>query len=305
MITERIDEATGIPQEYRKTIVPPPKSIKVSLDDRCQFKCSFCSSSEADKSGQMPWDMYTKLVDEMVKEGIGEIGLFYIGEPMLAKHLVDAVLYAKRAGIPYVFLTTNGAAAKPEKVEQLMAAGLDSLKFSFNYSDGNQLRQVAGVAPSNFEKIKHNIREARRIKDTGHYNCGIYASSIMFDGEQGERMKAAVNEIKDCLDEHYWLPLFSFGGQTDFKVPVRGNPGRLDQMRDPLPCWSVFREGHITASGDISLCCFDSHHRWVVGNLATSTFMEAWNCQEAQDLRAAHLKKDVTGTACENCAVGS
>lgn len=33
--------------------------------------------------------------------------------------------------------------------------------------------------------------------------------------------------------------------------------------------------------------------------------MEAWNCQEAQDLRAAHLRKDVTGTACEHCAVGA
>lgn len=26
---------------------------------------------------------------------------------------------------------------------------------------------------------------------------------------------------------------------------------------------------------------------------------------EAQDLRAAHLRKDVTGTACEHCAVGA
>jgi radical SAM protein with 4Fe4S-binding SPASM domain len=207
-------------------------------------------------------------------------------------------------GIEYVFLTTNGALATKEKVRELMAAGLDSLKFSFNYADGKQIKEVAGVSERNFEKIIQNIKGAREVKDEGGYSCGIYASSIMLDGEQGDKMALAVDRILPYVDEHYWLPLFSFGGQTDFGKPVRGNPGRLDNMREPLPCWSVFSEGHVTSAGDISLCCFDSHKRWVVGNLATSTFMQAWNCQEAQELRAAHLRKDVTGTSCEHCAVG-
>lgn len=304
MITSRIDSATQIPQDFLALEIPPPKSIKVSLDDRCQFKCGFCSRKDAESTGAMPWEMYTKLVDEMVRVGIPELGVFFIGEPMLAKSLVRAIEYAKSAGIEYVFMTTNGALATKTRVEQLMKAGLDSLKFSFNYADGAQLREVAGVAPKQFEKIKQNIRDARAVRDQNNYKTGIYASSIMLDGEQGQRMKLAVNEIAPYVDEHYWLPLFSFGGQTDFGQPVRGNPGRLDQMREPLPCWSVFREGHVTAAGDISLCCFDSHSRWVVGNIATTTFMEAWNCKQAQDLRAAHLRKDVTGTPCEHCAVG-
>ena len=305
MITERIDNVTKI--DYLKVLAPAPKSIKVSLDDACQFRCGFCSRkdvTDAVGSGAMSWGTYTRLVDEMVREGIAELGLFYIGEPMMAKDLVAAVRYAKAAGIEYVFLTTNGALATRAKVEELMDAGLDSLKFSFNYADGAQIKEVAGVSERNFEKIVRNIREAREVKDEGGYGCGIYASSIMLDGEQGERMKEAVKRVQPYLDEHYWLPLFSFGGQTDFGAPVRGNPGRLDNMRDPLPCWAVFSEGHVTSGGDISLCCFDSHHRWVVGNLATSSFMDAWNCQAAQELRAAHLKKDVTGTACEHCCVG-
>jgi len=305
MITKRIDGVTGIPAAYLKPIVPAPKSIKISLNDACQFQCGFCSHKDSDSAGPMAWETYTRLVDEMVKEGIEEIGLFYIGEPMLAKMLPIAIRYAKERGIKYVFLTTNGALAKKEKVRELMAAGLDSLKFSFNYADGMQLKQVAGVAPSNFDKIIHNIQDARTVKDEGGYSCGIYASSIMLDGEQGKKMQAAVERIKPYVDEHYWLPLFSFGGQADFGQPVRGNPGRLDQMREPLPCWAVFREGHVTSAGDISLCCFDSHHRWVVGNLATHSFMEAWNSDEAQLLRQAHINKDVTGTACEHCAVGS
>lgn len=305
MITERIDGVTGIPPEYLKTICPPPRAIKVSLSDACQFQCGFCSRKDAEAAGPMPFTMFQNLVDEMVHEGIDELGLFYIGEPMLAHDLVKAVKYAKSVGIGYVFLTTNGALANKSKVESLMEAGLDSLKFSFNYADGMQLKQVANVSPSNFEKIIKNVKDARAVKDEYGYYCGIYASSIMLDGEQGKKMQAAVERIKPYVDEHYWLPLFSFGGQADFGTPVRGNPGRLDQMREPLPCWAAFTEGHITSAGDISLCCFDSHHRWVVGNLASESFMEAWNSPEAQLLRAAHLNKDVSGTACEHCAVGS
>lgn len=302
MITDRIDNVTKI--EHLKVEVPAPKSIKVSLDDACQFRCGFCARKDAVGAGPMEWGTYTRLVAEMKREGIKELGVFFIGEPLMAEMLGAAVQYAKSYGMEYVFLTTNGALATKDKVRELMAAGLDSLKFSFNYADGGQLKEVAGVSERNFAKIVQNIKDAREVRDANNYHCGIYASSIMLDGEQGQRMQAAVDMIKPYVDEHYWLPLFSFGGQTNFGKPVRGNPGRLDNMREPLPCWSVFSEGHVTSAGDISLCCFDSHKRWVVGNLGETTFMKAWNSPKAQELRAAHLRKDVTGTACEHCAVG-
>lgn len=305
MITERIDSTTEIPPEWLQPKLPAPSSVKISLDDNCQFRCSFCSSSKQAVKHEMPWDMFTRLIDELRANGTKEIGLFYIGEPMLAKSLPEAIAYCKKAGIEYVFLTTNGHLATVDKVKACMGAGLDSLKFSFNYADGAQIKDVAGVSPRVFETIIGNIKDARAIRDANGYKCGIYASSILFDGAQGEAMKKAVARIINDVDEHYWLPCFSFGGQVKFGKQVRGNPGRLDKMRNPMPCWSVFREGHVTGSGDISMCCFDSHGRWVVGNLASCTFMDAWNSDAAQQLRLAHIKQDVTGTACEHCAVGS
>jgi len=80
----------------------------------------------------MPWEMFTRVIDELHSRGTKEIGLFYIGEPMLADRLVDAVRYCKQVGIEYVFITTNGHLAKRERGTQLMEAGLDSLKLSCN-----------------------------------------------------------------------------------------------------------------------------------------------------------------------------
>jgi radical SAM protein with 4Fe4S-binding SPASM domain len=109
------------------------------------------------------------------------------------------------------------------------------------------------------------------------------------------------------VDEHYWLPLYSMGSlaaQREEELgyrPVAGNQGRLGALREPLPCWSLFTEGHITYDGKLSACCFDAGDRWIMADLNQATFMEGWNSADFQALRQAHLARDVRGTICESC----
>ena len=87
--------------------------------------------------------------------------------------------------------------------------------------------------------------------------------------------------------------------------PTAGNQGRIGALREPLPCWSAFTEGHVTADGKLSACCFDATANWTMGDLTKQSFMDAWNAPAFVKLRAAHLKKDVRGTVCENCVAYS
>ena len=75
----------------------------------------------------------------------------------------------------------------------------------------------------------------------------------------------------------------------------------VTHLHKALPCWSLFTEGHITCDGHLSACCFDHSGRFQMGDLNRMSFMEAWNSQPFVKLRAAHLKKDLRGTVCENC----
>lgn len=308
-ITERIDHTNEMVGDWCSELPPCPKAVKISLDDHCQFKCTFCASGMNEVKARMSMGKFKRLVDELVANGTEEIGLFFIGEPMLVKGLDEAVRYCKGVGVKYVFLTTNGALATKEKVRGLMEAGLDSIKFSYNYADGSQIKAVAGVPERTFDKLVENIRGTVEVRDAGGYKCGVYASSIMFDGEQGEKMLAAVGLIAGVVDEHYWLPQYTFGAQADGagEFKVRGNPGRLDNLRDPMPCWTIFKEGHVTADGAVALCCFDVQDKWMAGKLREdgSGFMEAWHSDAARALRLAHLEKDVHGTACEACVYGT
>jgi len=310
MITKRIDSITKV--ENFSSFLPAPKSVKIELTNKCNYRCGFCALRMRDKqtNEDMDVELYQKIVMEMAEAGVEEIGVFYLGESFMSPDLlVNAIYFAKhKAKIPYVFLTSNASLSKPEIVYRCMEAGLDSLKWSVNASDNEQFREVMGVKSSYYDKAFENIKAAKQVRDENHFACGLYASSIKYDGEQQIKMEALLKKkVLPYVDEHYWLPLYSMGSvatQREAELgyrPTAGNQGRLGNLRQPLPCWSAFTEGHVRADGGLSLCCFDADGRFVVGDLTKQSFMDAWNSEKFQEIRKAHLKKDLTGTVCEEC----
>jgi radical SAM protein with 4Fe4S-binding SPASM domain len=260
----------------------------------------------------MPWDLFKRLAAELHDAGVEELGMFYLGESLLLPNLHKYVDYAKNEiGFDYVFLTTNGTLATPYRVEKLFTAGLDSLKFSYNYADATQFEEISGMPASLYPAMVKNVKSAQRVRNdvekrTGH-RCSISASYIAYDNEQGERMRAAVADIEPFVDEVYALPLYSQAelvGESErakgWNVTA-GNRGRVGALREPLPCWSIFTEAHITADGRLVGCCFSHDEKFDMGDLNKQSFMAAWNSEKFQALRHAHLEKNVAGTVCEKC----
>jgi hypothetical protein len=204
-----------------------------------------------------------------------------------------------------------------------MKLGLDSLKWSVNASDEEQFKSIMCVSGKWFYRAQKNIRAAHAIRTKGNYKTRLYASSILYDGEQRARMENFLTEcINPWVDETYYLPLYSMGMYSD-KIkqrlgytPTHGNAGRIDPEtnlpnRDPLPCWSVFSEGHVRADGHMSACCFGSTDRFDVGDLTKQSFMEAWNSEPIRKIRAAQLRtrmegpSALDGTMCKTCVAYS
>lgn len=314
LLTEKQNTILRIPKEYRKAVLPAPKSVKIELTGRCNYRCNFCPLSMRDQqpTEDMDWDFFKRITAELRKLGTEEVGVFYIGESFLNPGLlVDAITYLKQSlEFPYVFLTSNASLATQEAVGACMAAGLDSLKWSCNTYGEEQFKDIIKVSPRMLEVAKTNVRLAWELRQEMGYRTGLYASSIKYDDDQLSKMEDFIRvHVKPYVDEHYWLPLYSAGGQTGSKEhgykPTPGNTGRVDDPQDPLPCWTVFTEGHIMVDGRLSACCLDAKGIWVMGDLKKQGFMEAWNSDNFVKLREAHLKKDVTGTVCEKCVLYS
>jgi MoaA/NifB/PqqE/SkfB family radical SAM enzyme len=312
LITERIDKTTCIPPEFYRATLRAPRSIKIEISPRCNYRCGFCAlrTREAQPRWDMDFALFKRITREMREAGVEEIGVFFLGESFMnPRLLVDCIQYLKAdVGMPYVFLTSNASMAFPEAVEACMKAGLDSLKWSVNAADSLQFEQIMAVSGKLFERALSNIEAAWNVRAQKGYRTGLYASSIQYDGAQQQKMDALLERrVKPFVDQHYWLPLYSMGSfatqreeELGFR-PTAGNQGRLGALRDPLPCWSAFTEGHVTAEGGLSACCFDATSNWIMGDLTKQSFLDAWNSPEFVKLREAHLRKDVRGTICENC----
>jgi len=311
-ITERIDNTTRIPPAYLKAVPPAPKSVKIEVSPRCNYRCGFCAlrTREVQPKWDMDFALFKRITREMREAGVEEIGVFYLGESFMnPRLLVDCIAWLKQEiGMPYVFLTSNASMSFPEAVEACMRAGLDSLKWSVNACDEAQFEKIMGVSRRLYRRALDNVAAAWEIRKANGYHTGLYASSIKYDGAQQEKMERLLNErVRPFVDQHYWLPLYSMGAFATRREqelgyrPTAGNQGRIGALREPLPCWSAFTEGHVTADGKLSACCFDATANWTMGDLTKQSFMEAWNSAPFVRLREAHLRKDVRGTVCEKC----
>ena len=312
-IRKQLDGITKITKDYLTITPPAPKSVKIELSPRCNYKCVYCGYSyRKDTRQDMDFDLFKRITKEMKDIGVEEIGVFYIGESFInPKLLIECVKYLKQdLQIPYVFLTSNASLAKPEVVKELMSLGLDSLKWSCNAANDKQFSEMMGVTTAFFDLAKANIQSAYQIRQGGGYKTKLYASSIRYSDEQVAEIEPFLEEfVLPFVDEHYFLPLYTMGGvakDTEKELglkPVAGNPGRWDSMVDPLPCWTAFTAGHVLSDGRLTACCMDATGSWVMGDLKTQSFMDAWNSSDFQLLRKAHLEKNIIGTACEKCAL--
>jgi len=297
--------------EWCSSTLPPPPSVKIELTSRCNFNCAFCAHSQKHRKNQdMDRGFYRSLVAELAALGVKEVGMFFLGESTILPWLPWAIAEAAEHNFDLVFLTTNGSLVTKDKARDYMVAGLGGLKFSLNYASPHQMSRVAGVKPQLWQDVIDNLKGAYRVRQELGADCGIYVSYIEYDDQQAGEMEPVLREVRDFCDEMYSLPLYSQATLAESQeraegwAPTPGNRGRAGNLRDPLPCWSIFKEGHVTVDGRLVGCCF-SHEpeRFDFGDLTQGRFMDAWNSPAARALRSAHLQQDVVGTACEKCVL--
>ena len=78
-ITERIDNITRVPPEYCHAKPPAPKSVKIEISPRCNYRCGFCAlrTREVQPKWDMDFGLFKRITREMREAGVEEIGAFY------------------------------------------------------------------------------------------------------------------------------------------------------------------------------------------------------------------------------------
>ncbi len=135
------------------TLFRPLRDLRISLTDRCNFRCRYCMPKEVfgpnfqflPKDTLLTDDEIERLARIFVSLGVRKLRLTG-GEPLLRPHLEQ--LIARLAGIPSVediSLTTNGSLLTHDKALQLKEAGLKRVTISLDALDDDSFMRLNDV----------------------------------------------------------------------------------------------------------------------------------------------------------------
>ncbi len=125
--------------------------VRISVTDRCQFRCPYCRPEHGDSPCE-PLDDYLqpeeigRVVRVLSTLGIRTVR-FTGGEPLLRRDLPQIIAAVRKAGINDLALTTNAALLTPARAQALAEAGLQRINISLDTLNEERFRTLSGGAP--------------------------------------------------------------------------------------------------------------------------------------------------------------
>ena len=128
----------------------PIRDLRVSLTDRCNFRCFYClphgEPPIAPKEQMLSYEEIEYVCDIFVSLGIEKIRLTG-GEPMMRRDIetiIEKLALLKPKGLQDLALTTNGYFL-PDRAQGLKDAGLDRITISVDSLKRERFKQMTGV----------------------------------------------------------------------------------------------------------------------------------------------------------------
>lgn len=308
VMRKHMQERLGKVNNYE--LYPPlPKNLNIELNNTCNQKCVFCSfhgkySKCKLKPAVMEAEFAKKLLLRAKELGIGqkEVGFYLAGEPFCYPRLTEIIAYAKELGYGYTFLTTNGALANPDKLKEIIDAGLDSIRFSVNAADKDTYKELHGT--DDFDNVLDNIKFLHQYINEKGIKVATSLSCVITKKTLG--IQKDVRELFDkYVDDILFIPV-TLGRLVDLPE-VREqyeviNDDELE-INENAVCPVLFDTMYINALGQVAPCCnaydYDLSFYDVKQDL---DLKKAWYSEGYLKYREVFLKhKSYEGTICGSC----
>jgi cyclic pyranopterin phosphate synthase len=279
----------------RDTLGRPLRDLRVSVTDRCNFRCTYCMPKEVfgrdhaflDRDELLTFEEIARVARIGVALGVEKVRLTG-GEPLLRRNLERLVeQLASIDGLHDIALTTNGSLLTRERARALKDAGLRRITVSLDALDDATFRAMndvdfpvarvleaidaaaeAGLAPIKIDAVvKRGINEhavldlARRFRGSGHIVRFIEFMDV--GNTNGWRIDDVVpaREIVSMLQREW--PIVPADANYFGEVAERweyadgaGELGIITSVTQPF-CGSCTR-ARLSASGELYLCLFAS-----------------------------------------------
>ena len=301
-----------------------PRFIDLAITDNCNLKCIMCvrTNDPTIELSEMNFEQIKNIIDQ-VSEHATTIQLAGgLGEPLLHKHIFDAIRYSKKKGLE-VLVTSNGTLLSEKNIEKLINSGLDYISLSI---DGATKKTYESIrVGANFEKTINGIKNLCRMRDKEKANLKIEFVPVIMIGKNLHEVPALVRLAKEVgadgiafSDVSYWVEgesadnyavrtaedkkeienIFKEAEKVGKEMDIDVRLPPLELSGDKIDCYQPWYMLPITTKGDVRPCC--GVHNIFMGNIFKQSLEEIWNGEKFIEWRRRMRSKNPP-EPCLNC----
>ena len=270
----------------------PLRDLRVSVTDRCNFRCTYCMPREVfgpgyaflERDELLTFEEISRVAAAFARAGVSKIRLTG-GEPLVRRNLEELVaMLAAVEGITDLALTTNGSLL-PGRAEGLRAAGLRRVTVSLDSVEEQVFSSMADVnvplarvlegidaaCEAGFETVKLNAVVKRGVNDAGIVDLARYGRErgavVRFieymdvGTTNGWRLDDVVPAAEIVRRVHAAFPLEAIAPSYPGEVATRyryrdgqGEVGVIPSVTEPF-CATCTR-ARLSAVGELYTCLF-------------------------------------------------
>ena len=249
----------------------PHKHLTIECSNICNHRCVFCTNHKMTrKLRYIDEELLYRVLCEAYDLGSREVALMLHGEPFVSKNMADYIKYAKDLGYTYVYLSTNGALATPERLESVFTAGLDSIKFSINAGNRESYLKIHGK--DDFLNVIANVKWCHNYRKTQKRLFNLLCSFVVTT-ETLPEVPLFRREYSEIFDEIAFYKCLNRGGimpEVNHLIPDIEGPNRTNS------CALAFSSVYITCEGYLSPCSMDANLDLLVGDVNKTSLQDAW-----------------------------
>jgi len=299
-----------------------PDVVRIEPVGKCNFKCLHCPTGVSPNNRELlKKDQFHSIIDQFSSANFipRVVVLYHGGESTLNKNLTYYIQFLKDFGVSKTVVTTNASLLTDKLCKELILAGLDELKISFDgtSAEENDALRVRGDFVKNANNVKTLVDAKKSLNKA---NPTIKIGNIQIcDKEILDAMFKQViphNPLGYSLSPPKYLTDF-FGDKSnemEFRsYPAMVWPGFEDFTNyEPILyghqevtyCSSLFETVTILSNGDVVMCCYDLEGELVIGNAFKDNIFDIWNSDKYTKIRNDFTEAKYTNF-CSKCNVVS
>jgi len=285
-----------------------PLHAEISPTSACNHRCILCCVDFLGHKAQyLEKELFLNLIRSFGRVGVRSFLLAGEGEPLMNKHVAEALHIAKEVGVDGA-ITSNGVLLPPELSGDVMDKIL-WIRFSVQAADPAVYGHLHGTQPEDLERVKTNIAAAVEVKRRKKLPVRIGIQQILLP-ENREQVYPLAKLSKELGVDYYTVKRHSTHPKNDYSVPEDVHQGLQDQfekvkalagdnfltlvryndfaddcVRHYRQCLGLPFIVQVLADGGLYTCCQHFRmERFCYGNLHDADFEEIWTGQRKADV---------------------